>query len=320
MNSLSYIANVGRRFGPIAEEAETGEAPAAESRQKEPPVDAVATWPVPLLLRPLLWVWAVLAYPYRVLFAVAASPSVPELSPPVPVERSRSPSPAGTPAPQDLLRSPSSSPRYSLPPPRTLLPVNIKPKLLVLDLDETLIHSVLRTLRALLAGTGTFQTTTVEVRLPNLPAPTLYHVFKRPFCDQFLRTVSAWYELVVFTASVQEYADPVIDWLEMEGIQFSRRYYRQHCTYREGVGYIKDMSVVCAGGTELGRDLLAVVIVDNLPVSFAMHTSNALQVEGWVNDPNDLELMQLVPVLRGIRATTDVRAVLGLRNGVAAFE
>jgi hypothetical protein len=61
---------------------------------------------------------------------------------------------------------------------------------------------------------------------------TLYHVYKRPFVDFFLRTVwidtvfavahslicvpkvSSWYTLVIFTASMQEYANPVIDWLD----------------------------------------------------------------------------------------------------------
>ena len=49
-----------------------------------------------------------------------------------------------------------------------------------------------------------------------------------------------WYNLVIFTASVQEYADPVIDWLEQDRKFFSQRYYRQHCTFRHGA-YIKDL-------------------------------------------------------------------------------
>ena len=75
--------------------------------------------------------------------------------------------------------------------------------------------------------------------------------------------MSKWYNLVVFTASVQEYADPVIDWLESERKFFSARYYRQHCTFRQGA-FIKDLSAV-------EPDLSKVVILDNSPLSYMFH-------------------------------------------------
>lgn len=93
--------------------------------------------------------------------------------------------------------------------------------------------------------------------------PILYWVNKRPYCDEFLRRICKWYNLVIFTASVQEYADPVIDWLEAERKYFSARYYRQHCTYRQGA-YIKDLSSV-------EPDLSKVMILDNSPLSYLFH-------------------------------------------------
>jgi CTD nuclear envelope phosphatase 1 len=74
----------------------------------------------------------------------------------------------------------------------------------------------------------------------------------------------------VFTASVQEYADPVIDWLELERKYFSRRYYRQHCTYRNGA-YIKDLGHV-------EPDLSNVIILDNSPVSYAFHQGEFIAI------------------------------------------
>lgn len=62
---------------------------------------------------------------------------------------------------------------------------------------------------------------------------------------------------------MQEYADPVIDWLEAERKIFKARYYRQHCTIENGA-YIKDLSVV-------ERDLGKVCILDNSPISYAWH-------------------------------------------------
>lgn len=161
-------------------------------------------------------------------------------------------------------RSPSSQPQ----------PNHQHQKTLVIDLDETLIHSLAK-------GGRMSSGHMVEVKLnapvlapvsstDNRPTqiigpqhPILYYVHKRPHCDEFLRKVCKWYRLVVFTASVQEYADPVIDWLETERKFFVGRYYRQHCTLRNGA-YIKDLSSV-------EPDLSRVCILDNSPLSYIFH-------------------------------------------------
>lgn len=156
-----------------------------------------------------------------------------------------------------------------------LEPSNVPKKTLILDLDETLIHSMSKGGRM---STGHM----VEVRLNTASLgvsgqssvgqhPILYWVNKRPFCDEFLRRVCKWFNLVIFTASVQEYADPVIDWLEQERKFFSARYYRQHCTYRQGA-YIKDLSAV-------EPDLSNVMILDNSPLSYLFHEGKLTNFE-----------------------------------------
>ncbi|KAL1842160.1 hypothetical protein VTJ49DRAFT_5933 [Mycothermus thermophilus] len=183
-------------------------------------------------------------------------------------------------------------------------------KTLILDLDETLIHSLSK-------GGRMSSGHMVEVRL-NTPYPgvggqlgpqhpILYYVHKRPHCDEFLRRVSKWYNLVIFTASVQEYADPVIDWLEAERKYFSARYYRQHCTFRHGA-FIKDLSSV-------EPDLSKVMILDNSPLSYMFHQDNAIPIQGWISDPTDSDLMYLIPFLEGMQYVSDVRALLALRGG-----
>lgn len=188
--------------------------------------------------------------------------------------------------------------------PRNLINSNTK-KTLILDLDETLVHSLSR-------GTRMSNGHMVEVKFNNQVA-TLYYVHKRPYCDLFLKQVSKWFNLVIFTASVKEYADPVIDWLESERKFFTKRYYRNHCTLRDGQGYIKDLSTV-------DKNLNNVIIIDNSPISYALHENNAIIVEGWINDPSDSDLLNLIPLLNGLRYTTDVRSILGLKNGELALE
>ena len=172
-----------------------------------------------------------------------------------------------TPAPPRPL-IPPRLPSYT-PAPRN---AKVPQKTLVLDLDETLIHSLAK-------GGRMSSGHMVEVKLstpmttsltPGAPPtmlgpqhPILYYVHKRPYCDEFLRKICKWFKLVVFTASVQEYADPVIDWLEQERKFFQARYYRQHCTFRNGA-YIKDLSAV-------EPDLSKVMILDNSPMSYIFH-------------------------------------------------
>jgi CTD nuclear envelope phosphatase 1 len=194
---------------------------------------------------------------------------------------------------------PRRQPSYTLPDAPS---ARLTQKTLILDLDETLIHSMAKGGRM---STGHM----VEVKLSTLVGagggptlgpqhPILYYVHKRPHCDDFLRRVSIftpnvndpdelqickWYNLVIFTASVQEYADPVIDWLEQERKFFSGRYYRQHCTFRHGA-FIKDLSSV-------EPDLSKVMILDNSPLSYMFHQGK-YNIHGQPSRTNCCKTMQ----------------------------
>ncbi|KAF5388255.1 hypothetical protein D9615_000368 [Tricholomella constricta] len=176
------------------------------------------------------------------------------------------------------------------------------PKTLVLDLDETLIHSTSRPIHSSgsggsgLFGLGSFDSRNkgashmVEVVLGG--RSTLYHVYKRPFVDFFLRT---------------EYADPVIDWLDAGRGILGHRLFRDSCTQLPNGSYTKDLSIIEA-------DLSRVCLIDNSPVSYRVNEANGIPIEGWTHDPSDEALLDLLPVLDSLRFTSDVRRVLGLRS------
>ncbi|KAJ3788457.1 NLI interacting factor-like phosphatase [Lentinula aff. detonsa] len=189
-------------------------------------------------------------------------------------------------------------------------------KTLVLDLDETLIHSTSRPISTT-SSSGLFgfgarkggPGHVVEVMLGG--RSTLYHVYKRPFVDFFLRTVSGWYTLVIFTASMQEYADPVIDWLDAGRGILGNRLFRDSCTQLPNGSYTKDLSIIEA-------DLARVCLIDNSPISYRVNEANGIPIEGWTHDPCDEALLDLLPVLDSLRFTSDVRRVLGLRNATGS--
>ena len=243
----------------------------------------------------------------------------------------------------NTMKSPTSFSKYMIPPPQRLFPLSRNPekrrrkKILILDLDETLIHSLSRgSPRSFNPATASKM---IEIKLNSISS--LYYVYKRPYCDYFLQETSQWFELQIFTASVKEYADPIIDWLETEILDrqnkrssngsattksttktttnqtkiFTKRYYRNDCTYRSGVGYIKDLSKFIKD-----EDLKHVMILDNSPISYALHEENAISIEGWINDQSDKDLLNLLPLLKSLSLAIDVRYILGLKNGEKFIE
>lgn len=185
-----------------------------------------------------------------------------------------------------------SSPSPALPPPRQHFT-------LVLDLDETLIHFPDERLTALEA----------KIAAGVAPADLRPHLEfgVRPFCREFLAKLKPLYELVVFTAASQAYADLVLDALDWERT-IEHRLYRQHTTEKNGKT-LKDLSL-------LGRDLRRVIIVDNTPENFSLQPGNGLHVPTWTGDPMDRCLSWLLPLLANIARSEplDVREVLeGLR-------
>jgi len=168
-------------------------------------------------------------------------------------------------------------------------------KVLVLDLDETLIHSTSRGSRN--------HDYMIEVLLDKHIC--LYYVYKRPYVDSFLKKVSEWYKVVVFTASLKEYADPVIDYLDPEKKIFSKRYFRESCQFRNGI-YMKDLQII-------EKDLSKICLVDNSSFSYEINKENGIPIETWINDPKDRELLNLLPFLDALRFVEDVRSILSLR-------
>lgn len=152
---------------------------------------------------------------------------------------------------------------------------------LVLDLDETLIHSVFQPY----AGADF----TLQVQLDQGTLDV--YVIKRPGVDEFLAAMAAHYEIVVFTASVKEYADPLLDILDVNRV-VSHRLFRDSCSSAR-CGYVKDLA-------RLGRPLADTIIVDNSPHAYAFHPDNALPILSFYDDVTDTELRKVSPFLESL--------------------
>jgi len=172
----------------------------------------------------------------------------------------------------------------TLPPP--------PPICLVLDLDETLVHCTVEPIAdADMTFPVEFNGTEYQV-----------HVRCRPFLQQFLEAVSRKFEVVIFTASQQVYADKLLDKLDPKGKFIHHRMFRDSCLSVEG-NFLKDLTI-------LGRDLSKAVLVDNSPHVFGYQVDNGIPIESWFDDPHDKELLKLEMFLRTLHGVDDVRDVL----------
>ena len=138
---------------------------------------------------------------------------------------------------------------------------------LVLDLDETLIHFEENS-----DGTSQF--------------------LLRPYAQNFIKEVSKYFEVVIFTAALKDYADYILDRLDTEKC-ITHRLYRNNCTFSDNV-YQKDL-------TKLGRDLSKTIIVDNNAENFQLQPENGIYIKSWYNDPSCEALQRLAPLLIGTR-------------------
>lgn len=81
---------------------------------------------------------------------------------------------------------------------------DIGKKTLVLDLDETLVHSSFKPI----SDPDYIIPVEIEGRVVDV------YVLKRPFMDEFMDAIADRFEIVVFTASLSKYADPLLDLLD----------------------------------------------------------------------------------------------------------
>ena len=181
------------------------------------------------------------------------------------------------------------SPKF---PPQNMIQYKKKKKTLILDLDETLVHSSMNPFHKC-----------ADITLPlNFNGKKFFvYVLKRPFLEQFLTEMNLIYDIIIFTASLPEYSEPLLDIIDKNKV-IKYRLNRNHCRHYQNI-YIKDLKVI-------NRNLKDMIIIDNNPESYLMNKENAIPILTWEDDENDNELIKLIPVLKYLAEVNDVRTVI----------
>lgn len=171
----------------------------------------------------------------------------------------------------------------------------VKRKVVAIDLDETLVHSA-------------FEPCQADLYVPMTMDGQHYtaYVKKRPGAEELLRKAVELFEVVVWTASLECYAGPVIDELErISGCGRLKRMYRESCT-KQSTGYVKDLRKLFGMGKGGEYSLKDVAIIDNTPGVAGLQPRNLISVTNFYDDPNDKQLYGLIPLLTALAESESV--------------
>ena len=163
-----------------------------------------------------------------------------------------------------------------------------KKKLLLIDLDETLIHTEFR-------DKDNYKAIELFTRKSKCKSKTfsyydenyIYYieVFFRPYLQEFLNAVYKYFDLAIFTAAMKGYADTIIDYIDPNNQFFQFRLYRDACIPIQQRIYIKDLRII------KDYDPMNVILMDNSLYSFMNQPSNGMLVNSFYTNHKDTQLI-----------------------------
>lgn len=116
-----------------------------------------------------------------------------------------------------------------------------------------------------------------------------------------MNEVGKLFEIVIFTASTQYYAQLVSQTLDPDNKYFNGILSRNHCMLTKNGFFIKDLRMVD------NRELKDVVLLDNYVHSFAFNIDNGIPILEWRNDPEDDEFLHMIDYFRELSTCEDTR-------------
>jgi len=169
----------------------------------------------------------------------------------------------------------------------------MKTKLLILDVDETLVFA-----------------SETKLARPEDFRVAEFFVYKRPSLDTFLDYAFQHFKVAVWTSSNAHYAENVMKQIFLEHQRLEFAWSRQRCTWKcdpeLGSGYwIKNLKKV----RKLGYSLNSILVVDDSPRKLERSYGNYIRVSAFCGDPGDKELGKLESYLHWLKDTPNVRSV-----------
>lgn len=166
-------------------------------------------------------------------------------------------------------------------------------KLIVLDLDETLIFA-----------------NTQPLARPADFTVGPYHVYKRPYLAEFLTFVFKKFQVGVWTSSSRAYAYAVVDNIMSPHARLAFLWSSERCSRywnleTDEIHAVKKLKKL----ERRGYSMDSILAIDDSPEKHLFNDGNLLCVRSFVGDPRDDELRLLIPYLEQLRAVANLRTV-----------
>ena len=175
---------------------------------------------------------------------------------------------------------------------------NGKKRLAIFDLDETLIHCELKDIDSAQKK--------IKIKMSASLEKTI-GLNIRPNFEKSILKIKQKYHVIMFTASLQKYADAVMDEIDPTGSLFEYRLYRNNCTQIKvdnQIYYIKDLRVF------KNISLADIVIIDNSVLSFAFHLDNGIPILPYYRGNDEIEMKSLVKLLDNLADVPQIKTKL----------
>jgi len=169
-------------------------------------------------------------------------------------------------------------------------------KLLILDVDETLIH-------------GAKEKLGYE---PACVAPWCF-LYKRPHVEEFMDFCKEHFKVAIWTTASPEHAEMVLEQICEPNYPFEFIWTASRCTqardrigmddYGSGYHWIKDLKKV----KRLGFKLEQTIMVDDTPSMLERQYGNLVPIKRFKGEPEDRELLKLMEYLMLLKSEPNIR-------------
>lgn len=116
--------------------------------------------------------------------------------------------------------------------------------------------------------------------------------------------MSQHYTIYVFTAGTQDYAEPIVSYLNQKRKTIHGLLHRKNCMETQNGFFIKDLRIIS------NRELKDIVMVDNLVHSFGLQITNGVPILEFLDNSQDTEFQGLQKLLIEASTKDDVREYL----------
>jgi CTD small phosphatase-like protein 2 len=155
---------------------------------------------------------------------------------------------------------------------------------LVLDLDNTLVSTL----------------PICELGVNGCKPKVNYEIRVRPYAHELLESASRLFEIIVFTAGTEDYAQIVVNILDPQRVYINRVLSRASCVHSKEGQLIKDLTII------KDRDINNMVIVDDSPISYSLQPNNGIPVTPYYGEEDDEELRYLADYLEELASSEDI--------------